>query len=186
MFTKKIKPRSVTAFTILEVTVAMIIATIVVMVSYNTYYIILKGYAAIAQKNEALSDLIRFDQLLKKDIEQSELLVQSDAGLVIQKKGSQVSYLFNPDAVIRKSIIKDTFQMEIVEKSILFENRQVTGLTKGLDSNPLENLLNTTIERARIDEILLIIRFQDELIPHVYKKKYSSYQLMQRNEHVLH
>ncbi|MBW4890133.1 hypothetical protein KXQ82_10420 [Mucilaginibacter sp. HMF5004] len=162
----------VKAFTIMEVTISMLIAAIVIGITYTSYNIIGKSYLSFKTRNDDIAVLNRVDELLKRDFEQANMIADSGNGLLINKDNmTDVHYEFNRGTIIRKSGVIDTFKVSMTDLKTAFEGN--------LNNNQTE--ANTTSESARIDELSFTINFKDLNIPCHYQKMYSSLNLIQRN-----
>lgn len=175
----------VKAFTMMEVAVSMAITAIVISMSYTIYAIISKGYINFNRQSDEFATLIQLDNLLKRDFSEASLLVLIPGGLLVQKDSNRVMYVFKEDAVIRKSSIRDTFKVIALQKSYLFEGLPVNNALENINVGKI-TLDTLALERSRIDELKLLVRFREENIPYTYYKRYSSTNLMQRKAHAFH
>ncbi|WP_299352886.1 hypothetical protein [Mucilaginibacter sp.] len=158
----------ISAFTIMEVTVAMLIASIAIGITYTVYTIVSRSYAIYKVKNNNMAVLIRLDELLKNDFEHAAIISKTQNGLVFKSPDKLVIYEIEPDFIIRTSGITDTFKVKAPEINTAFENTPITEI-------------NAEEEQNRIDELQLIILFDTKKIPYHYYKLYSSVNLIQRN-----
>ena len=160
--------QKVKAFTILEVTITMLITALLIGITYTSYSIIVKSYHSFTAKNEELAVLATLDHLLKRDFEQAEAVFKNQDGIVLLSDSKTLKYEFKPDYIIRSGIRIDTFKMQTQDVNSMFENV------------PL-NEVQETEEQNRVDELSFILIFQNEKIPYHYYKLYSSVNLIQRN-----
>jgi Tfp pilus assembly protein PilE len=163
----------VKAFTIMEVTITMLIAAILIGITYTAYSIIVKSYISFSKKNEDMAVLVRLDELLKKDFAHSEIILKDNNGISFNSDDHVVKYQFNPDFIVRTTTRADTFKVKTGVINTTFENQAV-------------NEVSATDEQNRLDDLDLILLFQDEKIPYHYHKQYSSANLIQRNPDALH
>ena len=161
----------VKAFTIIEITISMLIAAIVIGIGYTAFLIISGSYRSFRQKSEDLESLIQLDRLLKKDFAGADSIFKTANGLQFRRNRDSVQYDFQPDFIIRNSTITDTFKFQNQDVQPLFENQAVN---------------SSDVEQDRIDELNLTIVFRDEKIPYHYYKEYSSENLIERMNHALH
>jgi prepilin-type N-terminal cleavage/methylation domain-containing protein len=164
--------RRVKAFTIMEVTVTMMIASILMGITYTTYSIISKSYLSFNRKNSDMAALEQLDKLLKRDFERAEIIQKETGGITIKNAEHTVTYEFNPDFIVRTAGIVDTFKIKTEEITTSFEGLPV-------------NEVGSSEEQNRLDELGINLLYQNEKIPYYYHKQYSSVNLIQRNPNAL-
>lgn len=153
------------AFTILELTISMLIAAVVIGITYTSYTIISRSYLGFKSKNEQMALLARMDQLLRKDFDHAEQVSAADDQLRIQNvNGTVVNYHFTDSCMTRSSVIIDTFKVVMDKPKLFFEHQ-----------------LKENVVIDRIDELSFNITYQSEIIPYHYYKVYSSENLIQEN-----
>jgi prepilin-type N-terminal cleavage/methylation domain-containing protein len=162
----------VDAFTLMEVTITMLIAAILIAVTYTSYSIVIRSHTSFTNKNNDMAVLISFDHLLKRDFEQAKTILKDSAGFSFRKDTTLVRYEFSPDFIIRKAARIDTFKIQCREVNPGFENASL------LD-------LQSTTGQNLIDELGFIILFQDEKIAYHYHKTYSSENLLEKNPNAI-
>ena len=160
------------AFTILEVTIAMLITGSLIAITYTSYSIIVKSYRSFESKNVDMAVLVNLDHLLKRDFEQAETIYKTQDGVSVKKAGSFINYEFKPDYVVRVAARIDTFKVQTEDLNVSFENL------------PLLDVQETE-EQNRIDRLGFTLLYKGEQIPYLYHKLYSSVNLIQRNSNAL-
>ncbi|MDB5146208.1 MAG: hypothetical protein JWQ57_228 [Mucilaginibacter sp.] len=158
----------VKAFTIMEVTITMIIAAILMGITYTTYSIISKSYLSFNTKNNDMAALEQLDKLLRRDFDQAEIIQKETGGIIIKNTDHTVTYEFTPDFIVRTAGIVDTFKIKTEEIMTSFEGHPV-------------NEAGSSEEQNRLDELGINLLYQNEKIPYYYHKQYSSVNLIQRN-----
>jgi Tfp pilus assembly protein PilE len=158
----------VKAFTILEVTITMLVAALVIGITYSAYSIIIKSYGVFNHKNQDMAELVRLDEWLKKDFSRADTILKDTTGIALNSAEHHIKYRFDTDFIIRAEIRADTFNVKIDSVATSFGALPV-------------NEYGPTDERNRLDEIDLVILFQGEKIPYHYHKQYSSANLINRN-----
>ncbi|MCC8427244.1 type II secretion system protein J [Mucilaginibacter sp. UR6-11] len=158
----------VKAFTIMEVTVAMLIASIAIGITYTIYTIVAKSYSVYNVRSNNTAVLIRLDELLKNDFEHADRILKTQNGITLKGPGKLVNYEIESDFIVRTAGITDTFKVKTQEINTSFENAPLTEI-------------NSDEEQNRIDELQMMVLFEDKKIPYHYFKQYSSTNLMQRN-----
>jgi prepilin-type N-terminal cleavage/methylation domain-containing protein len=156
----------VKAFTIIEMTVAMLISAIVIAFTYTAYSILSKSYAMFVNKNRDMETIIQLDRLLRKDFSKAASIYRTENGLTLKDSSSMVSYEMNESGIIRKGIVPDTFKVQISQPLATFENRPIATSVDDSSAN-------------LIDDFSFILLFRNEKIPYHYHKSYSSANLIQ-------
>ncbi len=158
----------VKAFTIMEVTVAMLIASIAISIAYTVYTIVVKSYNSYNIKNSDMAVLVRLNELLKTDFEHADIILKDQKSIIFKNADRLVNYDVEPDFILRISTITDTFKVKTQEFNTTFENAPVTEIANEEEPN-------------RIDELQLNLLFENKKISYYYHKQYSSLNLIQRN-----
>jgi Tfp pilus assembly protein PilE len=156
----------------MEITVTMLIAAIVIGITYSAFLIMSQSYNAYHKKSEVTALLVQLDQLLKKDFIHSDSIAKIQDGILFKTGTDSIKYEFQPNVIVRISTIIDTFKFKGQEINTLFENQPIT------EVSPLE-------QYNRIDELSLVILLNDEKIPYHYYKLYSSANLIERIDHAV-
>jgi len=162
------------AFTIMEVTIAMLISAIVIGITYTVYSIISRSYNSFNTKNEEMAVVIRLDELLQKDFDRSECISKDTAGITFQTANNNlVKYKFDRDYVLRIGLITDTFNVNPDTVNTFFETNAVDEIGERAEKN-------------RVDELNLTLTSQNGKITYHYLKVYSSENLFNRKPDALH
>jgi prepilin-type N-terminal cleavage/methylation domain-containing protein len=154
----------INAFTLMEVTVAMLISAVVIGITYTSYSIIVKYYASYNKKNTAVGELATVDHLLRRDFDKADSIQTDTAGVVFYENEQKVKYEFNPNFIVRKAAGIDTFKVDTKTLSLLFEGV------------PVNDELSTG--RKTIDELSFTLLYEKAEIPYHYHKLYSSENLL--------
>jgi len=160
------------AFTIMEITVVMLISAIVIGIAYTAFNIINQSYRSFQQKNEHMAELVRLDELLRKDFNRATMISKTTSGIFLKASTDSVTYDFEPNFTVRTSTITDTFKLDVQDILTNFEASPVT-------------VLNPIAEQNRIDELDFSILFENEKIQYNYHKQYSSANLIERNPNAI-
>ncbi|WP_158829371.1 PulJ/GspJ family protein [Mucilaginibacter lacusdianchii] len=162
------------AFTILELTIAMLISAVVVAITYTAYNMISGAYQGFTKKHNEMAVMIRLDELLRKDFFKAAHIAYRQDSLVLELSAQTVRYHFEPERVIRTSGIQDTFRVQIEKPKLFFEHGAV--MSDGIDEsngNP-------------VDELSLTVLYQTEKFPYHYLKLYSSENLFKPTAYAQH
>jgi len=150
----------VPAFTLMEVTISMLIAAIAIGVTYTAYHIVSVTYQNYIKKQDQVAVYILADHLLKQDFGQARQITRTADGLILGLAGGQVRYEFNADYILRDqfSLRTDTFKLPAKQILISFEGQQSGA-------------------GAQVDRLELQTAVQGEDLALVYQKIYSSQDL---------
>lgn len=157
----------VKAFTIMEMTVAMLIAAVVIGITYTAYLIVIGSYNSFTKKNNEMAVAIRLDELLRRDFSHADIILKQQDALVFKTNGQITSYEISPNFIVRTHIVTDTFQV------------RTELLIAGFEGLPVNNDIETDTMKSRIDEASFNLLYENEKIPYHYYKQYSSVNLMQ-------
>lgn len=115
------------AYTLFEVTIAMLLSAICIAICYSAYGIIAKYYAGFQQKNQTADVVLTLRHVLERDFLKSNMVLKNEEGVELQQDSSKTYYIFSPDAVLRKSgeLHTDTFKLKPSEVGFFFEGREV-------------------------------------------------------------
>jgi prepilin-type N-terminal cleavage/methylation domain-containing protein len=158
------------AFTILEVVVTMLIAAILVGITYSAYRIVSKSYFAYLEKNRSLYNLTSLDRLIKRDFRRSVKINTISDGLQFSCLTDTVFYGFKPSYVTRTQGITDTFRINISELRIKFLQTDIT----------------PSAELLPVDELSFLLQEKQDTIAYHYFKLYSSEELVKISTHAIH
>lgn len=158
------------AFTIMEITIVMLISTIVVAITFTAYGMVSRAYSTYLEKRNHMAALIRLDELLQRDFRQAQQVLRHENTVLCADSGRQVTYRFEPEQIIRQSTIIDSFKVQATDVTCSFNN-QPTG---------------DTLEPVRIDELSFTVQADQETFPYHYTKRYSSANLIQKTDYANH
>jgi len=162
----------VTAFTIMEVTITMLISAILIAITYTSYSIIIKSYHSFTNKNNDMTVLVSLDHVLKRDFERAKLVQKDASGVSLINDSTLIHYEFSSEFIVRKAARNDTFKVHSQDVNESFEQIPL-----------LE--LQTTPEQNLIDELDFVILFANERISYRYQKIYSSENLVNRDTNAI-
>ena len=166
------KDLRVKAFTILEVTIAMLLTGLAAGITYTVFSIVLKSYHNYGARNDRISAIITLDHVIKRDFELADTILNYDGGVLMRSGQKNVKYVFSPDYILRETGRIDTFRVRSEDLVVSF------------DRMPLSRL-QTDTEMNRLDELRFVVLFEGDTIPCHYLKQYSSTNLIQRNPNAI-
>ena len=119
----KIKQK-IPAFTLMEVTITMLIAAVAISITYTAYRIISGTYLNYSKKQDRIAAFTLADRLLKKDFLSADHILKTTEGLNFQSSGGIISYLFRDSCLMRSqhALQTDTFKIPVTAASFTFEH----------------------------------------------------------------
>jgi len=148
------------AFTLMEVTIAMLIAAIAIAITFTTYRIVSGAYFNFSKKQEMVATLTTMDKLLKQDFINAKSIVKTEDGVFLEVNKGIITYSFKDNYVLRDqfSLRIDTFKLQVNELVFSFEN-------------------NVVEEGEEVDLLNFKTQLEGDLIPLQYPKTYSAQDL---------
>lgn len=117
--------RKLAAFTLLEVTIAMLLISIVLGITYTAYRLVSRNYMAYASKQESMAVFLTADQLLKQDFLQARGIVKlgDGEGLQFSSPEGLITYRFADGYLLRDqyTLRIDTFKIAVKVPGFFFE-----------------------------------------------------------------
>lgn len=142
------------AYTLLEVTVAMVIAAVCIGVVYSAYLVVTKSYMNFDERNRGLSELLLADKLLKKDFLNARKINRIEDGIKVELDSVTINYRFT-EQILRNHNDRriDTFNVDIKEIEYYFEGRTAESL---------------------VDELKLTVTPDGKVVSLIYEKLYCA------------
>lgn len=159
--------KKVSGYTLIEITVAMLITTIVIGTTYAIYSVIARSFHGFNIKNDRIAVAETLDHTIRRDFDKADTILKDTAGIAIATGDQRIKYIFSPGYVIRISTKPDTFAVS------------ADSIVTRFQSAPLYDM-NSNAEANRIDELDFSLRLEDKKIPYHYYKLYSSENLIHR------
>ena len=149
-------------YTIIEVTVAMLLAAVSIGISYTAYSMIARSYISFDQKNKKVSELLLVDKLLKQDVDACNQIVRTDVGFIFQMKIGEIEYRFENNYIIRDQYRFHIDTLHLINSQLLstFENKE-------------------SFAGEVVDKITFNIHEDEKSIPLMYVKQYSAEELFE-------
>ena len=162
----------VKAYTIMEVTITMMVAAILIGITYTSYSIVVKSYGSFTSKNNDMGELITLDHLVNRDFDQAKIIRKDSAGFSFVKDSALVRYEFSADYILRKAAKIDTFKIKNRDVNASFESVPLTELRDQADQNI-------------IDALDFVLMYQKDTIGYHYHKTYSSENLIEKKSNAI-
>jgi len=146
--------KKVPAFTLMEVTIAMLIAGIAIAITYTAYRIVSGTYLDYTRKQDRVAVFSVADRLLKKDFSRASHISRSANGLLLESGTGNISYEFAALYILRKqgTLPADTLKLPVKTTVFSFEHHE------SLEDDP-------------VDQLDLQTQVEGEVISLLYKKK---------------
>ena len=167
------KRGKVKAFTIMELTIAMLISAIAIGITYSIFLIVSHSYQSYLTKTAQVATAQRLDAVLQRDFDRGALILKDTSGVRIQLPSGQVKYQFDTAFVIRKTATNDTFKVKTDSVTFSFEGKELTANGEAGAQNPL-------------DELYLSVILEKQKITYHYHKVYSSANLINIDANAIH
>ncbi|WP_423147020.1 PulJ/GspJ family protein [Rubrolithibacter danxiaensis] len=122
------KINKIKAYTILELTIAMLISAIVIGIAFSSYTILNKLYHVFNSKNKSITEFSLTNKILRKDFLQAKRIMKTESGIqTIDDKGI-VSYRFLKDYILRNQYDIRTDTLRLLNEYVVcsFENREAS------------------------------------------------------------
>jgi Tfp pilus assembly protein PilE len=161
------------AFTIIEVTIAMMASAILILIVYTAFSIISNAYRAFYKKNNEISGLVQFDRLMNKDFSKAKRILRTERGVLLVNDTDSTIYIIDTAYIVRNHKIIDTFKVKVDSSLTLFENQPVSLLSRDTAMN-------------RIDQLEIQLNFNNQPVNLQYHKTYSSSNLIQQDPYASH
>ena len=159
------------AFTILEITITMMIAAILIGLTFTIYTIVSRSYRAFSDRNDDVLTMLTLDKLLKRDFSKAETISRKGSGILIISKTDTAFYDFKEGYLIRSRGITDTFRVNYQQLDSRFE---------GVSSSPPAD--STILQ----DELSFSVDYKGQVVPFHYYKHYSSENLFYKDHYAIY
>lgn len=166
------KIHKVSAFTIMEIIIAMMISAILISITFTAYAIFFRSYQSFNLKNKEMATILKLDELIKRDFRHADMIGKNQDGIYFKSDQDSITYTFKPDYILRVSTIMDTFKVSSGDNRFSFEQQPVMEVKPEREQN-------------RIDDMELVLLYQSEKMTYHYHKTYSSANLFQRIPYAL-
>lgn len=126
--------KRISAFTLMEVIIVMIISMIVVSLTYKTLDIVSMQYRQFSKSRKHIYELSLLETLLTKDFANSEYLKRMNDGVMCKYRDKNVVYTFNDGFIVRsEGTITDTFNIMPREIKYYFSDKEVKNTNSYID-----------------------------------------------------
>lgn len=99
------------AFTIMEITIALLLSTILIMMCYEFFSIIQREVAAQKRNSDDRLQELMFRKYIETDFYNAKGIYLTDSGIVIKSDTMEIKYVFQDSLILRKQILVDSFKL---------------------------------------------------------------------------
>ncbi len=149
------------AYTLMEVTLAMLLSAIAITVCYTAYGLIGNYYKTFGRQNESADVVLSLRHVLEKDFLNGKYILYGEEGIEIVSDSSKVDYKFRGGCITREinRLHVDTFKVAPSHFVSFFEGREA-------------------VQSDTLDEIRFVIQLDSMVsVPLGFHKKYSAHDL---------
>ncbi|OWK68848.1 hypothetical protein [Pedobacter sp. AJM] len=154
--------RKINAYTLMEVTVSMLLAAVCISICYSAYGLINHYFTDFQKKNAITQEVLNLNTTMDRDFIRAKYIIRTADGLSIESPGQLISYDFRKQEVLRNvsGLHTDSFHLQPVNVLFRFKGHEVQ-------------------ERDTIDQVHLNIHIDDERKITITKcKQYSAQDLL--------
>jgi len=124
----------ISAFTLMEVIIVMIISMIVVSLTYKTLDIVTMQYRQFSKSRKHIYELSLIETLLTKDFTNSEYLKRMNDGVMCKYRDKNVIYIFDDRFIVRsEGTMADTFNIMPRDIKYYFSDKEVKDINNYID-----------------------------------------------------
>lgn len=115
------------AYTLLEITVAMLLSAICIAICYSAFSLAGWYYSELGKKREIIANLQQLDELLGRDFKNASEIHSNKTSLQLHTDSGIVSYNFADKAIIRDhfGIRKDSLTIALDSVTFFFEGKRL-------------------------------------------------------------
>ncbi|MDQ0966826.1 Tfp pilus assembly protein PilE [Flavobacterium sp. W4I14] len=151
----------INAYTLMEVTLAMLLSAISITVCYTAYGLVANYYKTFARRNESADVVLSLRHVLEKDFLNGKYVLHGEEGIEIVSDSSKIGYKFRGGCITREINLLhvDTFKVAPSHFVSFFEGREA-------------------VKADTLDEIRFVIQLDSTVsVPLGFHKKYSAHDL---------
>jgi hypothetical protein len=113
------------AVTVLELIVAMLISSIVIIMAYSSYSMFSRLFFTFRNNSELSCEILQADRFLRKETDQSSVILKSGDGIDLYSAAGRVHYFQDADYLVREfGSMKDSFYIPSAEIGFFFNQTE--------------------------------------------------------------
>jgi type II secretory pathway component PulJ len=119
--------QKIKAYTLMEVTVAMLLSALTITICYSAYGIVGNYFKSFQVKNALADEVLSLRHTLDRDMERSDCILKTEEGFEFLQDSSKIIYVFTDKYIIRRlnELHTDTFKLQLKELKSFFETEEV-------------------------------------------------------------
>lgn len=126
--------RKISAFTLMEIIIVMIISMIVISLTYKTLDIVTMQFRQFGKSRKHIYELSLVETLLTKDFANSACILRAEEGILCKYSDKDIFYIFGDDYMVRREgSIVDTFNIKPRLVKYYFYEQEVRDLNSYID-----------------------------------------------------
>lgn len=98
------------AFTIMEITIALLLSTILIMMCYEFFSIINREITIQKKNSDNRIQELMFRKYIETDFFNAQGIYLADSGIVCKNDSIEIKYEFQDSLILRKYILTDSFE----------------------------------------------------------------------------
>ncbi len=117
------KNHKINAYTLLEVTIGMLLSALVISICYKVYDITSLYYRELQIKQRLAGDITELKHILERDFLAATAIIGNQKGIIVETPNGAISYAFDEQNVVRvqTGIHADTFKVNPTRPVFMFE-----------------------------------------------------------------
>ena len=121
--------RKIKAYTLMEVTVAMLLSAITIAICYTAYTTIKGYFFSFKQRTNEAEELLYFKHVMERDLQKSNYVFYIKDGIELLVDSSSVKYIFNDSSTLRSLSTGQTTTLKVAAKDLkfFFEQKEIVG-----------------------------------------------------------
>lgn len=119
--------RRIKAYTLMEVTVSMLLAAVCISICYSAYGLINNYFSAFQKKNAITQEVLTLNATMDKDFLRAKYIIRTANGIHIKSPDQLISYNFGEQEVLRSvsGLRTDSFHLSPVNIIFRFRGHEV-------------------------------------------------------------
>lgn len=115
------------AYTLMEVTIVMLISALTITICYSAYGIITNYYKSFQQKHKMSTEILSLKHVLDRDAEKSNHAFKTPFGCEFSLDSDKIVYTFTNHFILRQlnDLHTDTFKIKVKEMKGYFESAEI-------------------------------------------------------------
>jgi type II secretory pathway component PulJ len=123
---KGMRRHKLAAFTLMEITVAMLVAAIALAITYTAYRLVSASYLGYVRKNGLINEYLAADKAIRREVMSAGLIRQGDGGFTIVTPQDTLHYRNENGLLLRSTRNRtDTLKLDLQDIRLTFEGAEI-------------------------------------------------------------